>query len=371
MNYIVTTTINLPTNLKDYVIDFKDHGHDYLIIVVGDQKTPNEVGTFCDTLDSVIYIDIKAQEQLYNNLPIYSHIPFNSVQRRNLGYLFCFQEGISQDDILITIDDDNLLNERDFLGKHGNGEIIAETLYSSKTEWFNPLSKFYSENIVPRGFSLFNEMINESFVKVKKKKKIPIAVNAGLWEENPDIYAITRMQEQSRNKSKYKVFRDEPLVLSNNVWSSFNSQNTSYLNEFWLTAYLCPYIGRFDDIFSSFITTRIAYHLGFGISFGKPIVTQQRNEHDLFNDFLLELHGMAIVDKFVSFLSDINIVSTTILECYSEILKHIKNDFTLYVFDQGGHPFGRTPWDMNKLIEGMELWLESIDHLNINHNKLL
>lgn len=309
MNFIVTTTINMPILLKDYVIDFNDFGHDYLAIVVGDLKTPPEVSSFCKKLRNVIYLDIETQKDLFGNYEFYEHIPYNSVERRNFGYLYCFREGIEKNDLMISIDDDNYLKDKDYLGKHNKNQSLIGSKYESESlEWFNPLELFYEKLIYPRGFSIFerhkNNLTPINGIEAK------IAVNAGLWENNPDVDALSRIKGLSGN---YEVIRQEPIILGQNVWCPFNTQNTAYLNDFWLTAYLCPYVGRFDDIYSSYITKKVADNLGYGISFGPPVVTQERNEHDPFNDFILEIHGMSLTDNFVSFLDGLEIKSSNVL----------------------------------------------------------
>ncbi|MBI4844371.1 MAG: hypothetical protein HY809_08635 [Nitrospirae bacterium] len=359
MNYIVTTTINIPVLLKDYVNDFNEFGHDYLVVVAGDLKSPPETRDFCSKLKNVVYLDVDDQKGLFGSLAIYDHIPFNSVQRRNFGYLYCVREGIGKDDILVTIDDDNFLKDKDYLGRHNKNPFLTGSMFESgRTAWFNPLELFYDELIFHRGYTFFERGKN-TLPEIKNSKSL-IAVNAGLWEKNPDVDALTRFKGLSGD---YKVKREEPVILGRNAWCSFNSQNTAYLNDFWITAFLCPYIGRYDDIFSSYITKRIADKLGYCVSYGQPVVVQERNVHNIYNDVMLEIHGMSLTDNFVGFLSELNIKSSDIAGCYSEIMEGLRRDFVPYSFDKGGHPFARTKWDISEMPKGMALWLDALEKL--------
>lgn len=366
MYYLVTTTINIPHFLEDYLADFKLHNRPYLVVVVGDRKSPAATANYCAQFEQVVYLDIVQQGRLFKHLPLYHHLPFNSVQRRNLGYIYCLQHGLTNEDVVVTIDDDNFLKSPDYLGQHlAKNNLVAETLSSDQPVWYNPLCNFYLEPIVPRGYSFFHRSILSPAV-IHTRDRLPLAVSAGLWEKNPDVDAITNFVGLP---GPCLVTREEPLVLGKNILCPFNTQNTAYFSAFWLTAFLSPYLGRYDDIFSSFITKRIADHLGFGLSFGKPVVTQERNPHDLAQDLNQEIHGMSLTDSLVSYLYSFPLTSHSILDCYQQIADGIKKQFSQQSFGAALH-HQIQPWSLAKMAEGMNLWLETLDTLNLDSVQL-
>lgn len=109
---IVTTTIYIPELLKDYTLNSKRHNHTNLdFIVVGDKKTPPEAEEFCKSLATesgyeIEYLNIANQEDFLKKYPkLKKHLPYNSIQRRNIGILKAYEKDT---DIIITIDDDML-----------------------------------------------------------------------------------------------------------------------------------------------------------------------------------------------------------------------------------------------------------------------
>jgi len=107
---IVTTTIYIPTALEKYCQNARFFGHsDLNFIVIGDKKTPAETRSFCQRMSadhySCTYLGIEEQREYLERYPaLWNHLPFNSIQRRNIGLLKAWQDGA---DIVITIDDDN------------------------------------------------------------------------------------------------------------------------------------------------------------------------------------------------------------------------------------------------------------------------
>ena len=108
---IITTTINVPTVIKNYCQNAKTYGYDDVnFIIVGDKQTPLEVTDFCNGLVkqyglSILYYDVKRQLDYLQRFPdLADYLPFNSPERRNVGLLIAYEMGT---DFVITIDDDN------------------------------------------------------------------------------------------------------------------------------------------------------------------------------------------------------------------------------------------------------------------------
>lgn len=364
MNYLVTTTINIPIALKRYIKDFEKYGRVYEVVVVGDKKSPIGTKKYCADLARTVYLDINDQKKMFSHLPIYEHIPFNSIGRRNLGYLYCLAKQYTKDDVIITIDDDNLLKQEDFIGHHSIKAAKGEVLKAREPAWHNALKKFYRERVFFRGFSPWHRDDNDDKrVKITKGTK-KIAINQGLWEENPDVDALDRLIGL---RGDYLVRRKRSIILAENVICPCDTQNTSYLNGFGLTAFLCPYVGRYDDIFSSLITKRIADHFNFGVSYGAPVVRQKRNVHDNFNDFLLEIHGMATVDKLVDVLWAMDIKADGLMQALAQVGHELRHAMSFPSLPMGR---AKRDWDVSQVGRGIGLWLDALEKLGVEEIRL-
>src|SRR5271169_3198294 len=120
---IVTTTINVPRALEKYAENARFYGHEQVnFVVVGDKKTPAETRAFCDGINAkhypCEYLDIEDQREYLERYPdLWRHLPFNSIQRRNVGLLKAWEDGA---DVVITIDDDNWMLNHDFVRLHAS-----------------------------------------------------------------------------------------------------------------------------------------------------------------------------------------------------------------------------------------------------------
>ncbi len=363
MKYVVTTTIHVPHLLNDYVYDYQKHAHDYTVVVAGDKKTPASTAAFCRSLPHVVYLDVADQQRLFNQLPLHDYIPFNSMDRRNFAYLYCLQHGFTVDDVMVTIDDDNFLHDPDFLGQHSRRSYRGPVVRAVSPTWYNPLPRAYKAEIYPRGYSLYARYQAAEKAPAAEERSIMVAVNQGLWHESPDLDALSRFMT---NNAPFQVQDATTAALGENILCPFDTQNTSYLNAFGITAFLCPYIGRFDDIFSSFITKRIADHLGFGVTVGGPVVTQHRNPHSTYHDFLLEVHGMSHTDTFASLLYTIPLSARTVRGAYAELADKLTQSLAHFPsLHQGQNQQTTLLWSLSQIPMGMKLWLECLDRLNV------
>src|SRR5437879_2517046 len=97
---ILTTTINVPTLLRDYALNARDHGHgDIEFVVIGDRKTPAGAADFCAQTEresgcQLSYFDVARQQDYLGRFPqIDRLVPWNSIQRRNVGLLYALENG--------------------------------------------------------------------------------------------------------------------------------------------------------------------------------------------------------------------------------------------------------------------------------------
>lgn len=325
---IVTTTINMPHLIDDYAADCVAHDRDVFFVIAGDRKTPASVGGFCADVQrkhgvAVIYMDGAEQEAYLQRFPeLAKHIPWNCIQRRNVAILKAYEMGA---DIIALIDDDNYLADQDFCGGHSIvGSSAQHKVYGAGLPWFNVcgfLEERSGRRFFPRGFSLTERRAVESNANpVDWHGKV--VVNAGLWLGDPDIDAITRLAI-APDVTAYSL--DHNFVLHKGTWCPFNSQNTALAREVVPAYFLSPHIGRFDDIWAAYVIKAIADHLGHGIAFGRPLVQQRRNEHDLWSDLDLERFGLSQTDRFCGWLSEVTLHGDTYGRCLEEMIPQLQS----------------------------------------------
>jgi len=311
---------------------------------------------FCDSIAANYYpceyLDIEDQHSYLESYPeLWRHLPFHSIQRRNIGLLKAWQSGA---DVVITIDDDNWMLNHDFVRLHGIvGQGPELPAVESSTGWFNVCSMLEEAHGIPfypRGYPR-NERWKEeeAFISVVPLRR-RVVVNAGLWLDDPDIDALTRLERPIIVRG---MRQDAPprFVLQPGTWSPFNSQNTALAREVIPAYFLSPCIGRYDDIWPSYIVTRIAHHLGDVIAYGHPLLRQKRNEHNLWKDLDAERVGMLLTDEFCAALRSIPLRSSTYAGCYGELVEKLPTTW------RPGEAWTDAMRQAREgLIEGMAIW---------------
>src|SRR6266550_1142185 len=344
---IVTTTIHVPYFLKAYADDALRYGHDVNFIVIGDNKTPKEARTFCETIPNCAYQGIFEQAVYMQKFPeLARHIPYDSFERRDIGLLMAYEQGA---DVIITIDDDNLLATQDVLGWHDivvRGKVELP-IYSSTSGWFNVCSMLKEENDIEfyhRGYSPRHRWEKNAYIDSQIVYG-NVVVNAGLWFNNPDTDAITRL-ERKLNVTGFKIPDSDDcgsLGLAPGTWSPFNCQNTALAREVIPAYFMSPYTGRHSDIFASYVINRIAEHFGDVVAFGLPLSNHERSHHNLWHDVELERDGMQRTDEFCDALRSIQLTGKSYHECFGEISRQLKG------FD--------------KITEGMLIWHDVFERI--------
>lgn len=354
---IVTTTINVPSALEKYAQNARFYGHsDLSFVVIGDKKTPAETRTFCNSLSAkhfpCTYLGIEDQRSYLERYPaLWTHLPFHSIQRRNIGFLKAWEDGAQT---IITIDDDNWMLNHDFVRLHGLvGETPELPAFETSSGWFNVCSMLDEASNTPfyhRGFPRGERWKeSETFTSVAPIKR-RVAVNAGLWLDDPDIDAMTRM-ERPISVRGMRASAPARFALQPGTWSPFNSQNTALMRDVIPAYFLSPYVGRYDDIWPSYIVVRIAEHLGDVIAYGEPLLRQKRNEHNLWQDLDNERTGMLLTDEFCAALRGITLNGTSYHECYGEIAKKLPT-----AWQPGSKWSDAMRISRERLLEGIEIW---------------
>ncbi|MFQ5821143.1 MAG: hypothetical protein ACE5I5_14215 [Candidatus Heimdallarchaeota archaeon] len=361
---IVLTTINVPNLLEGYARNFIKFEHlDVGFIVVGDRRTPHKecnkiVNHLKDEGFEAYYFDIASQERWLEDFPkLAKIIPYNSDNRRNIGFLIAAQYGAQT---IISIDDDNYVTDDDFYGYHS----IVGTLQSSKTVYssngfFNPCSllRFSNERMIyPRGFP-FSKRWNDKVKFVTDSGHI--VLNLGLWTGVPDADAVTHLNGPITSLGLNSNV--DRVMLVPRVFSPINTQNTAFQRSI-LPCYYYVLMGlqveglvldRYGDIWSGYFAKKVIDKVGDRVSIGRPLTDHRRNLHYLFNDLKAELLGMILTEKIVEFLETCNLDNKTCKDAYLELADKLstapiddKPVITRY---------------MKRITNAMRIWVESCD----------
>jgi reversibly glycosylated polypeptide len=326
---IVTTTIHVPHFLTAYEKNIRQNGHSNVdFVVIGDKKTPPEAREFCQTIPNCEFVGLLGQEMYLQRFPeLAIHIPFNSFERRDIGLLMAYEQGA---DVIITIDDDNLATGHDMIGLHH--DMVCPKLclpnvetHDSSSGWFNVCGILEEENGVEfyhRGYSPRHKWETNQYTTLWQGPR-KVVVNAGLWLNNPDTDAITRL-ERKLNVVGFKYNMPHSIALAPGTWSPFNCQNTALARDVIPAYFMSPVIARHSDIFASYVINRIAEHLSDVIAFGLPLANHERSEHNLWHDVDLERWGMQVTDEFCDALRAIKLTGKTYHECFGEISRELE-----------------------------------------------
>lgn len=271
-NYCVITTVNKPTKAVEKL--YEHFGHN--LIIVGDKKTPqgwNHHGV----------VPIRNSNKIY--------APDNHYSRKNLGYLVAMQNGATS---ILSTDDDNIPNYNwKMRGGSGKCDMI------NAGGWFNVYRYFDAPTMWPRGFPL-NRAIGENYASIDFSVEYKSSIQQGMADGEADVDAIYRFLF----KGKASFVNYKSVLLHPNTWCPFNSQTTWFFPRAYALMYLPIYANfRCTDIWSSFVGQRCLWELGEGVTFHSPSeVFQDRNEHDLMEDFKDEIQGYLKNDKIVEIL---------------------------------------------------------------------
>jgi hypothetical protein len=338
---LVTTTIHVPRCLEGYLANTAKYGQAerLSVIVVGDRKTPWETGDFLEELNRrfparIVYLDLAAQETMLRHWPALDvTLRFDSIQRRNVGYL---QAALDGAEVIIAFDDDNFATDEDYVGAHsivGREQRVPVVRHASG--WWNvcqrltcdPPRRFYH-----RGYPKSRRDWRREGHEIEKQLVQPV-VNAGLWLKNPDVDATTNIEEPVNVVGLEPVAGSRTCALARGTWCPFNSQNTAFDVKTLAAMYLIVMhdnyrgrrIGRFDDIWMSYFLRAIADQLGDSVLYGPPLVVQDRNPHDFTHDLAEELGGYLLTEKVVQYLRSFKTTAGTYLEAYLDLIYHLRD----------------------------------------------
>lgn len=306
---LVTTTVYVPEVLREY----RALDPDVPFIIAGDLKSPHEeIEAFCEEIGNAHYIDPGEQRDLYPDLS--NAIGWNCVMRRNIAILEA-----KKADVIVTIDDDNAPTGDYF-------EEVREAFephsgHLALGEWFN-LGELADEPYCYRGLPFKLPTSAELTMNGRPRE---IGVVNGLIYGEPDINATERI-ELHPTVSSYVPEAEEGIATDpRKTWTPINSQNTAWRSELAPLMPVLPHVGRYDDIWGSYIAQRVMMETDYHVRFGPPFVHQDRNPQDVFKNLADELYGMKNTEDFVAQLCAIEVPQGSVLEGLRAVLTGLKN----------------------------------------------
>lgn len=363
MIYIVLTTINVPSLLQGYVDNLKKYGHKNNVgfIVVADLKTPPEAGEFVDKISrqgfEAMYLSVEEQKKWLKPYPqLEKIIPYNSDNRRNIGYLIAVQRGA---EIVISIDDDNFVGDSDFVSEHSIvGSRQELPVVSSSSGWFNICSLMDTEPprvVYPRGYPYSHRWKAEKITTSPGVGRV--MMNAGMWLEDPDVDAVTRLNERvimtALNKPR--------IMMAPGTWSPINTQNTAFHREvlpcYYYVVMGAPLQGmmidRYGDIWEGYFARKVIDSMGDSVTYGLPVAVHRRNTHDLLKDLRQEMWGMILTEDLIEMLRSINLTSENYSDSYFELASALER-----AVEENGSFAPEVRSYLNKVTTNMKIWVD-------------
>lgn len=292
--YIVTTTIQEPT---EATIKFSKK-KDWTLVVVGDKKTP------ASEYKKINCIYLTPQEQEKINKELSDEIGWNSIQRRNMGFLFAYKEGA---DVVASVDDDNI-PYKDWGKDLYIGQEINIDAYHSSNGIFDPLSVTEHDDLWHRGYPI-DLLLSKNKIKKLGKRKFNVLIQADFWNGDPDIDAICRLSKKPEVKFSFKKPFGSYQV------SPFNSQNTFFHRDVIPYYMVLPHVGRMDDIWGGYILQK---KFPRSLIYNRASVYQKRNIQDLVLNLEKEIIGYRNTYNFLK--SEYNLPDQ-VSKAYNKYLK--------------------------------------------------
>jgi len=375
---IITTTINVPYFLESYIQNIDSYAIDYgklVFIIIGDLKSPHdEIKRYIKKLNPsfvIEYWDIEHQKKWISETfgkegieKIEVAIPYNSIRRRNLGYLRALELG---SDVIVTIDDDNYPGSSNWLLEHLNPLYASSALptISSKNKIINPcrILKFNYPNlkIYSRGypfFELFCDTFDVEFISGGK-----IALNLGLWTKSPDVDAYTNLLYSDLESLGIREEFQKRYALALNNYMPINTQNTAFIRELTPVFYDVLMdtsihgirLDRYDDIWAGLFALKLIHKLNYRATFGIPLAVHRRNKHDYISDLKSELIGMSLNNVVHKIVMNADIQSKNFIDGYLELAHILANEIRKFITDE------ETLSYFSRLTEAMKIWIDLVE----------
>jgi hypothetical protein len=307
---LVVTSISPPNPvLRELASQCKALGMSFYLI--GDVPSPADF-----SLDGCDFYSLERQRAA--GLGITQLLPLRHYARKNIGYLLAMQ---TRPNMLLETDDDNMPLPEFWAPRKQEHHVKAV----SGTGWTNVLAYFSEANVWPRGLPLDAIRAPLPRFETLLEAKSDCPIQQGIVDGDPDVDAIFRLVSPSPGC----FLPDRRVALGAGAWCPFNSQNTAWFPKAYPLLYLPSYCSfRMTDIWRSFVAQRIAWENGWSVLFRGPDVYQDRNEHNLMQDFADEvpgyLYNRLIGEKLAALKLEpgLETLGENLIRCYEELVRH-------------------------------------------------
>jgi len=342
---LITTTVTVPENLRHWRDQLDDED---VIVIAGDQKTPHDdVFKLLDDLPGHnIYLRPTDQERWRCSEPT----GWSCVQRRNIALLEALKEGA---DTITTVDTDNYpLGPRWFQeADRALATTFARTSqvqpkHSDVPGWYDP-GILCNPSVHHRGMPV-SELHGPRAISEFEATDLRIGVVASLWLEDPDVSACERIAVDPVVTSVIGV-----TTLSGTTWAPFNSQATTYRREVAPVMAVWPHVGRYDDIWGSYLARAAFMVTGHSVYYGYPLVRQQRHPHDLLRDLREEMFGMRYTEELVAELYHAAVGVGSITRLRAPNLVEVGRQLTVRL--------GRFEWMPPNTLRFFDAWFKDVE----------
>jgi hypothetical protein len=312
---LVTTTIRVPHVLALY----RQLGQSVRIFVAGDHGTPDaEVRALLDGLGDAVYLGAEDQQRL--GYECSDPIGWHTLARRNIATLEAIRWGA---EVVVTIDDDNIPFERTYFEDFrrlftGPFDGLA---VNTESGWFDA-GAMLEPVVGHRGFP-YEHRHTGLRAHFKPVTGVNVGVAAGLWLGDPDIDAIERLVARPWVRATTDLAR-AGVIVAPGCYAPFNTQNTAFCGQLAPLLMVLPGVGRYEDIWASYIAERVMAATRYRVHFGGPFVFQERNQHDLWRDLRAEQLGMEIGTRFAEDLGECEVTGDDLLADLRSVYSHLR-----------------------------------------------
>jgi hypothetical protein len=324
---LVVTTIGHGEFLADYyaAILREQASERVSVIVVPDRKSPAQLYDRCAEFalrGMRVQCPTLAEQECYLARHGFSGlVPFDSDNRRNVGYLMALESGC---DFVVSIDDDNYCRPgEDFFSEHAvvAGGDVEGVCVNSSERFFNicDLLEVVPTRVYPRGFPYKHR--NTPTHVTRTIETGPVRLNAGLWLHEPDLDAMTWLVSPVRATR----FKGVSVLLGDNAWAPINTQNTALHRDVLFSYYFARMgctvgagmtIDRYGDILSGYFAQACVRHMGHRIRVGTPCVDHRRNAHNYMKDATHEMGCVWMIEDLADWLVDLKLQGGTYADAY-------------------------------------------------------
>lgn len=343
--WIIVTSINKPTEQIKKLANIDG----FKLIVVGDKKTdPNW------SYNNTVFLNIDKQKGL--NYKIFETIPFNSYNRKNIGYLYAIQNGANY---IYDTDDDNApivdLEKYFKFENYDTGLVFNQDQDSPSV--LNPYAHFGQPTIWPRGYPLsaIQKTHYNNYICTERKVSY---VQQGVVNGDPDVDAIFRLTK-SMNYKRINISFDETspsIQYPIYTLSPYNSQNTFFHYEAFWSLYLPITVSfRLTDIWRSYWSQRLLWLIDGTVTFNGPNAVQFRNSHSFLKDFEEEKAMYSKTESLIKFLYEWRCLKEKFYECVIDLSENMaKEKF----------------WEYEE-VDSIKNWLDDLNKIGYKEPKIV